>query len=167
MENLFNKVVGMIKNFLTGKLGALVVLALAAVAVVFAIFGSVALIGFTFGLIALASAIYLRATGTKTDFTALATALAAVAIILGAVMFSLNNTASSEFARGRWYVEGNNNYEAFRVQNAELNGQINEYNGDNKLKESLRKKVDKKVKKINEKYSDEKKKGSSSDDYDF
>lgn len=166
MESIFNKVVGMIKNFLTGKLGALVVLAVAAVALVFAIFGSVALIGFTLGLIALASAIYLRATGTKTDFTALATAIAAVAIILGAVMFSLNNTASSEYARTRWYLEGNNNYEAFQIQKAELDGKIKEYNGDNKLKESLERKVEKKVEKINKKYNNDER-SSGRNDFNF
>ncbi|MCR5080166.1 MAG: hypothetical protein K6B17_02335 [Treponema sp.] len=160
MENLFNKVLGIIKAFVTSKIGAIVVLAVAAVAVVSAFCGAFALIGFVLGLAALATAIYLRATGTKNDFTAIATVVAAVAVILTAVMFSLDNTAAAEAEKNYIYQYRNDNYEARSIQNAELNGEIEKYNGDHKLKESVIKKVQKKVKKIEKKYS----KDSSDDD---
>ena len=165
MENIFNKVLGFIKAFVTSKIGAIVVLAVAAVAVVSAFCGAFALIGFVLGLAALATAIYLRATGTKNDFTAIATVVAAVAVILTAVSFSITNTARGEAKKAYWYNYGNDDYEDREILQAELRGEVEKYNGDHKIKDSVKEKVQKKVEKINKKYSKNSK--SSSSDFDF
>lgn len=161
IETLFNKVT----DFLKSKIGVFVALGLAGAGFILSFFGYIAFLGVAFGALGLVFAAYLRNAGTKNPFTSLAVTLGLLAVFIGTLVAGFSgDSPRSIFKKSTVYASSNKYYEDREILGAKLGKEIEEYNGDNKLKESLKKKVEKKVRKIVGEDEDEK---SSSSSYDW
>ncbi|MBB5218911.1 hypothetical protein DYE49_12235 [Treponema rectale] len=148
IETLFNKVT----DFLKSQIGVFVGLGLAGVGFILGFFGSCAFLGVALGALGLLVGAYLRNAGTKTPFTALTVTLGVLAVFLGTLIGGFSGESKkSVYLKFNEYASSNKYYEEREIADAELNVKVTLYNDENKISDSLKEKISKKVEKINKK----------------
>ena len=148
IETLFNKVT----DFLKSQIGVFVGLGLAGVGFILGFFGSCAFLGVAVGALGLLVGAYLRNAGTKTPFTALTVTLGVLAVFLGTLIGGFSGESKkSIYLKYNEYGLSNKYYEERNIAGAELDVKVKLYNDENKISDSLKEKVSKKVEKINKK----------------